>query len=86
MKASVLIRVLEQAGWQQIRQQGIHCILSHPTQGNLISVPDLGEQALQPAIVNDIAREAGLKGRVYKIQMSPGRLLMVLKDLLGLTR
>jgi predicted RNA binding protein YcfA (HicA-like mRNA interferase family) len=86
MKASVLIHFLEKAGWQQVRQQGIHRIFSHPAHANLISVPDLGEQFLQPTTVNDIAHEAGLKGRVHKIQFSPAGLLTTLKQLLGLHR
>lgn len=86
MKASVLISYLERNGWQEIRQQGIHRILMHPQHPNLISVPDLGEQFLNPALINDITREAGLKGRVYKIKWSPLGLLQAIKNMLGMTR
>jgi predicted RNA binding protein YcfA (HicA-like mRNA interferase family) len=86
MKSSVLIQYLKRNGWQEIRQQGIHCILMHPHHPNIISVPDLGEQMLTPEIVNDIAREAGLKGRVQKIQWSPAGVVKIVKNLLGLHR
>jgi predicted RNA binding protein YcfA (HicA-like mRNA interferase family) len=86
MKASFLILYLERAGWRQIRQQGIHCILSHPTHANLLSVPDLGETFLQPSLVNDICREAGLKGRVFKKSLSIGGLVTALRSLLGIHR
>jgi predicted RNA binding protein YcfA (HicA-like mRNA interferase family) len=86
MKASVLIQYLKQNGWHEIRQQGIHCILQHPHHPNLLSVPDLGEQLLNPEMINDITREAGLKGRVFKIRWSPAGMLQFIKNLMGLTR
>ncbi len=86
MTASFLIEYLERAGWQQVRQQGIHRILTHPNHPNLLSVPDLGEQVLKPSLVNNICREAGLKGRVYKVQLSPKGFVTMVKHLLGLSR
>lgn len=86
MKATVLIQYLQQNGWQEIRQQGIHHILQHPTHPNLISVPDLGEQFLSPEMINDITREAGLTGRVFKIRWRPAGMLELIKNLMGLTR
>ncbi len=86
MTAAFLISYLERFGWQQIRQQGIHRILSHPNHPNLLSIPDLGEEALKPSLVNDICREAGLKGRVAKIQFSPRGIVTMVKHVLGLSR
>jgi len=86
MTASFLISYLEKAGWQQVRQQGTHRILTHPKHPNLLSIPDLGEQALKPSLINNIFREAGLKGRVRKIQLSPKGIVTVVKNLLGLSR
>jgi predicted RNA binding protein YcfA (HicA-like mRNA interferase family) len=86
MTAATLIKFLLQAGWQEVRQQGIHRIFSHPDHANVISVPDMGEQALQPALVNDIAREAGLPGGVSRIRMSPAGLVNFFKNLLRLAR
>ncbi|MCU7550718.1 type II toxin-antitoxin system HicA family toxin [Chitinophagaceae bacterium LB-8] len=86
MTASFLISYLERAGWQQVRQQGIHRILSHPSHPNLLSIPDLGEQALKPSLVNDICREAGLKGRVHKEQFSPRGIVTMVRNVLGLSR
>jgi predicted RNA binding protein YcfA (HicA-like mRNA interferase family) len=82
----MLIKFLLQAGWQEVRQQGIHRIFSHPSHANVISVPDLGEQALQPAMVNDIAREAGLPGRVHRIRVNLAGIATFFKNLLGLSR
>ncbi|PSR52399.1 hypothetical protein AHMF7605_02095 [Adhaeribacter arboris] len=86
MTASFLISHLEKAGWQQVRQQGTHRILSHSNHPNLLSIPDLGEQALNPSLVNDICREAGLKGRVHKIQLSPKGIITIVKNLLSLSQ
>jgi predicted RNA binding protein YcfA (HicA-like mRNA interferase family) len=86
MTALFLISYLEKAGWQQVRRQGIHCILSHPNHPNLLSIPDSGEQTLKPSLVNDICREAGLKGRVHKVQFSPKGIVTMVKNVLGLTR
>lgn len=85
MKASLLISHLARAGWQQIRQQGIHYILMHPHHPTLISIPDLGEQALKPSLVNDIFREAGLKARVFRFQVSPHGIVTMVKKLMGFT-
>lgn len=86
MTASFLISYLEKAGWQEVRQQGIHRILKHPNHPNLLSIPDLGEQALKPALVNDICREAGLKGRIGKVKFSPKGIMTMAKNLMGLSR
>jgi predicted RNA binding protein YcfA (HicA-like mRNA interferase family) len=86
MTASFLISYLEKAGWQQVRQQGTHRILKHPNHPNLLSIPDLGEAALKPGLINDICREAGLKGRVHKIKLSPKGIVTMVKNLLGLSR
>ena len=86
MTATFLISYLERSGWQQVRQQGIHRILSHPNHPNLLSIPDIGEQALQPRIVNYICQEAGLRGRVHKVQFSPSGIITIIKNALGLSR
>ncbi|WP_373497372.1 type II toxin-antitoxin system HicA family toxin [Aquiflexum sp.] len=86
MKASFLISILEKAGWQKVRKQGSHYILTHPNHPNLLSIPELGEQSLKPILINNIFREAGLKGRMRKIQLSPKRIVTVVKNLLGLSR
>lgn len=86
MKASILIKYLENAGWEQVRLQGTHRILSNPKHHNLLSIPDLGEESLQGNLVNDICREAGLKGRVHKIKFSPKGVVMMIKNVLGISR
>ncbi len=86
MTATMLIQFLQRAGWQEVRRQGIHRIFSHPDHANVISVPDMGEQMLQPAVVNDIAREAGLPGRVHRIRVSLTGIGQFFKNLLGLSR
>jgi predicted RNA binding protein YcfA (HicA-like mRNA interferase family) len=86
MTASFLISYLERAGWKQVRQQGIHRILINPDRPNFLSIPDLGEQSLKPGLVNDICREAGLKGRVHRLQFGPKRMVVIVKKLLGMSR
>jgi len=86
MTASFLISYFERAGWQQVRRQGIHSILSHPNHPNLLSIPDLGDQGLKPSLVNELCREADLKGRIHKLQPGPKGLIQMVKNLLGLNR
>lgn len=86
MTASFLISYLEKAGWQHVRWQGIHRILSHPNHPNLLSIPDVGEETLKPSLVNDLCREAGLKGRVHKVQFSPKGMVTMARNILGLSR
>lgn len=66
MKTSDLIKILEKAGWTEIRQRSRHRIFNHAILPNLIAVPDLGEKSLKIGLLNDILKEAGFKGAVVR--------------------
>lgn len=71
MKTSMLIIVLEKAGWQPIREVEGDFLFSHPSHSRLISIPNLGEQPLKVELLNDIFQAAGLKARIRKVAFSP---------------
>ncbi|QHW00266.1 type II toxin-antitoxin system HicA family toxin [Spirosoma endbachense] len=71
MKTSMLIIMLEKAGWQQIRQVEGDFLFSHSSHSKLISIPNLGEQPLKVELLNDIFQTAGLKARVHKVAFNP---------------
>ena len=71
MNASNLIRFLNRAGWEEIRQQGQHRIFAHATNTKLIAIPDLGKNSLNVGLLNDILKEAGFeKARLRKLEVS----------------
>lgn len=71
MKTSMLITILNKAGWQQIRQVDDDLLFSHPDHSQLLSIPDLGEQPLKVELLNDIFKAAGLKAGVRKVAFNP---------------
>ena len=74
MKTSMLIKMLEKAGWQQIRQVEGDFLFSHPSHSSLISIPNFGHQPLKVELLNDIFQTAGLKARVHKDAFNPRNL------------
>jgi predicted RNA binding protein YcfA (HicA-like mRNA interferase family) len=75
MKASLLIQILEKGGWQQSRRIRDDIVFSHPEHTNLISIPDLGDQAIKVELLNEIFQAAGLEARVHKMTFNPSNLL-----------
>ncbi|WP_128547158.1 type II toxin-antitoxin system HicA family toxin [Larkinella soli] len=61
MKASDLIQMLLDAGWQEVRQKGSHRIFKHPDFPRTISIPDHGKSDLKIGTLNAILKQAGLK-------------------------
>ena len=63
MKAKELIKIIEKAGWYQIRQKGSHKIFTHKTIENpaLIVIPDHGSKDLGKGLVNKVLKDARLK-------------------------
>jgi predicted RNA binding protein YcfA (HicA-like mRNA interferase family) len=61
MKAAELVKLIETAGWYEVRQRGSHRIFKHNEYRDLISVPDHGKDDLKPGTLNDILKTAGLK-------------------------
>lgn len=81
MKTSTLIKVLENAGWRQIREIEGDFLFSHPIHSSLISIPNLGEKPLKVELLNDIFQVAGLKARVHKAALKTTGISKVLQRL-----
>ena len=67
MKTTLLIQLLNKAGWRQNRKVNNDLIFTHIHYTNLISVPDMGDQEIKPELLNEIFQAARLKARVHKI-------------------
>lgn len=61
LKVREVVRMLEQAGWVEIRTKGSHRHFRHPERPLLITVPGNGGKELAPGTLNDILKKAGLK-------------------------
>jgi predicted RNA binding protein YcfA (HicA-like mRNA interferase family) len=60
MNASVLIKLLQSKGWEEVRQRGSHRIFKHPEINDIISVPDHGGKDLGKGLIHSIKKKAGL--------------------------
>jgi len=81
MKTTLLIQLLKRGGWRQNRKVNNELVFTHPDFTNLISVPDMGEQEINPELLNEIFQAARLKTRIHKITVpSPANLLTRLKS------
>jgi predicted RNA binding protein YcfA (HicA-like mRNA interferase family) len=61
MKVREVIRMLEKAGWTEMRSKGSHRHFRHPDRGVVITVPGNDGKELAPGTLNDILKKAGLK-------------------------
>ena len=61
MKVREIVRLLEDAGWQQIRIRGSHRQFKHPSKPSVITVPGNEGKELAPGTLNAILKKAGLK-------------------------
>jgi predicted RNA binding protein YcfA (HicA-like mRNA interferase family) len=61
MKAAEVIKLIEKAGWYQIRQRGSHRIFKRDGESNIITIPEHGKEDLKPGTLNSILKTAGLK-------------------------
>jgi predicted RNA binding protein YcfA (HicA-like mRNA interferase family) len=61
MKVREVIRLLERAGWTEIRSRGSHRHFKHPDKPSVITVPGNGGRELAPGTLNAILKKAGLK-------------------------
>ena len=62
MKYRELLKILQQAGWIEVRQVGSHKHFKHPEKTNLITVAFHGSnQDLKKGTLNQILKDAGLK-------------------------
>jgi predicted RNA binding protein YcfA (HicA-like mRNA interferase family) len=61
LKVREVIRLLEQAGWVEMRSKGSHRHFKHPEHKFVITVPGQDGKELAPGTLNDILKMAGLK-------------------------
>lgn len=61
MRAKEIIRLIEKAGWIEVRQTGSHKIFKHPGRKETISVPFHAGVDVGKGLANKILKQAGLK-------------------------
>jgi predicted RNA binding protein YcfA (HicA-like mRNA interferase family) len=61
MKVREVIRLLERAGWMEMRSKGSHRHFKHPDRALVITVPGNEGKELAPGTLNGILKKAGLK-------------------------
>ena len=61
MKVREVIRLLEKAGWREIRIKGSHRHFKHPEQRWVVTVPGNEGKELSPGTLNAILKKAGFK-------------------------
>jgi predicted RNA binding protein YcfA (HicA-like mRNA interferase family) len=58
MKASELLRILQQDGWYVVRQHGSHYIMRHPFKSGIISMPYHGAKEVGKGFLIDTLKKA----------------------------
>lgn len=61
MKYTELFKKLKRDGWEEIRQNGSHVILEHPTKKGQLTVPFHGSKEVKTGLCNSILKQAGIK-------------------------
>jgi predicted RNA binding protein YcfA (HicA-like mRNA interferase family) len=61
MKVREVVKMLRDAGWQEIRSRRSHRHFRHPDRPILVTVPGNDGKELAPGTLNDILKKAGLK-------------------------
>jgi mRNA interferase HicA len=61
MKARELIKLIENAGWIFVRQDGSHKIFEKPGERRPLVVPDHGSKDLKKGLMFAILKQAGLR-------------------------
>ena len=61
LRVREVVRMLEQAGWVEMRTKGSHRHFRHPNRPLLVTVPGNDGKELAPGTLNDILKKAGLK-------------------------
>lgn len=62
MKVGEAIKLLEAAGWEQVRQRGDHRQFRHPSKPGTVTVAGKLSGDLKKGTWGSIQRQAGLKG------------------------
>lgn len=57
-----MIKMLQDDGWQQVRQRGSHRQFKHLTKRGLVTVPGKPSDELAPGTLGSVLKQAGLKG------------------------
>jgi predicted RNA binding protein YcfA (HicA-like mRNA interferase family) len=61
MKCSELLRLIKQAGWQEVSQTGSHIKMRHPDSKENIIFPNHGSAEMGKGLENKLKKQAGLK-------------------------
>ncbi len=61
MKARELVKLIEEAGWVFVRQNGSHMIFEKPGENRHIVIPNHGSKDLKKPLVLAILKQAGLR-------------------------
>lgn len=61
MKSSELLRILSQDGWTAKRQKGSHMIMTHPTNKEILVVPNHGSAEVGKGLASKILKQAETK-------------------------
>jgi len=63
MKVRDVVRMLQAAGWVEVRIRGSHRQFKHPIDRGRVTVPGKDSDDLAPGTLNSILKQAGLKRR-----------------------
>jgi predicted RNA binding protein YcfA (HicA-like mRNA interferase family) len=61
LKVREVVRMLEKAGWRELRSKGSHRHFRHPDRPLIVTVPGNDSKELAPGTLNAILKKAGIK-------------------------
>ncbi|MES2418483.1 MAG: type II toxin-antitoxin system HicA family toxin [Bacteroidota bacterium] len=61
IKSSELFRLLKKNGWFEVRQNGSHVIMRHPTKQGSIPIPFHASKEVKKRLLNAILKQADIK-------------------------
>ena len=62
MKIRPLIKLIQDDGWYLVRIRGSHRQFKHPTKNGTVTIAGKPSADVRPGTLNNILRQAGLKG------------------------
>ena len=60
MKVNEMIRLIEQDGWELVRQKGSHKVYRHPVKKGIIVIPAHGAKELKKGTELSLRKQAGI--------------------------
>ena len=63
MKVREVIRLIEAAGWYQVRQRGSHRQFHHKDRSGTVTIAGVLGIDIPPGTMNSILKQAGIKGK-----------------------